>query len=620
MYEPEVGGVHDGELTPYRVAVAVSSDRDRSLLSGWFDANERHEARPVAPDESLPDAYDLCVLDEAALAARRETLATARRTADPLYLPHLLAVETGRNAEVGDDAPVDDVIPLPVEKATLGRRVRNLLQARRASVRLAEREQQYRRLVQLTPEAVVLVDGDELIYANDATAELVGADGPAEVRGRDAGSLVTEPDRDRLDELLATVRAEGRSGEFVEFDVRGVDDRTVPVAAAGVEVGYDGRPVCQLVVRDLSERKRRQERLDLFGRAIETAAQGITVADAQRDGEPLIYANRAFERITGYSQAEVLGRNCRFLQGEGTDPETVAELAAAVADRRGVTVELLNYRKDGTPFWNRLDVVPVTDDAGQTTHLLGLQRDVTERKEREQRLAVLDRLLRHNLRNRMNVIRGYAEEIAAAGDGPAGAAATHITEAADDLLRLVDRIRAFRGVVVADDDELETVDLVSVLSEAARDIAESRTGTEAEAEAEAGVGAGVTLDLPERAPVQAHRTLPEGVSELLRHAAGDEGVTAALRVDDEADTVSLTVRDCGGTIPPGELRVLAGARETALDHLEGIELWLVRWAVEHSGGEFAVDPDAEPARVRLSVPRAAAATAETDGGTDTGTG
>ena len=608
MSGPEAGGVHGDELAPYRIAVAVSADRDRSLLSEWFDADDRYEARPVAPDESLPDDYDLCVFDEAALAARREALVAARGAADPLYLPHLLAVDAGRDAGVDDDAPVDDVIPLPVEKATLGRRVRNLLQARRASVRLAEREQQYRQLVQLTPEAVVLVDEGEVIYANDAAADLVGVDGPGEVRGHDVGSFVTGADRDRLDELLATVRTEGRTGEFVEFDVRTVDGRTVPIAAAGVAVGYDGRRVCQLVVRDLSEQKRRQERLDLFGRAIETAAQGITVADARREDEPLIYANRAFERITGYSQAEVLGRNCRFLQGEGTDPETVSELSAAVADRRAVTVELLNYRKDGTPFWNRLDVVPVADEEGTVTHMLGLQRDVTERKEREQRLAVLDRLLRHNLRNRMNVIRGYAEEIAATGDGAAGLAAGRVTEAADDLLGLVDRIRAFRGVVVADDTELETIDLVPVLAEAARGVAKP------ESESASASGTGVTLDLPEHAPVRAHRTLPEAVTDLVHHAADDGGVTVALRVDDEADAVSLTVRDRGGTIPPSELRVLAGARETPLDHLEGIELWLVRWAVEHSGGEFTVDPDAEPARIRLSIPCAEAATAETTGG------
>ncbi|ERH11551.1 MAG: PAS sensor histidine kinase, partial [halophilic archaeon J07HB67] len=105
----------------------------------------------------------------------------------------------------------------------------------------------------------------------------------------------------------------------------------------------------------------------------------------------------------------MLGRNCRFLQGDGTDEETVARLRRAIDDERPVSVELLNYRADGTSFWNQLDVVPIRDDEGSVTHYLGLQQDVTERRTRQERLSVLDRVLRHNIRNRTNVIVGTAE-------------------------------------------------------------------------------------------------------------------------------------------------------------------------------------------------------------------
>ena len=90
-----------------------------------------------------------------------------------------------------------------------------------------------------------------------------------------------------------------------------------------------------------------EDQLALKDRALDVAAEGITIADARLPDRPLIYANEGFERVTGYAVAEVVGRNCRFLQGAGTDP-------AAVAEQRECVVEILNYQRDGTTSWNRL--------------------------------------------------------------------------------------------------------------------------------------------------------------------------------------------------------------------------------------------------------------------------
>ena len=100
------------------------------------------------------------------------------------------------------------------------------------------------------------------------------------------------------------------------------------------------------------------DQLALKDRALDVAAEGVTIADARLPDRPLIYVNEGFERVTGYPAAEVLGRNCRFLQGPDTDPAAVAEIRAAVAGERECVVEILNYRKDGTPFWNRLSITP----------------------------------------------------------------------------------------------------------------------------------------------------------------------------------------------------------------------------------------------------------------------
>ncbi len=96
---------------------------------------------------------------------------------------------------------------------------------------------------------------------------------------------------------------------------------------------------------------------------------------------PLVWVNPAFTATTGYTAAEVLGTNCRFLQGLGTDREAVARIRAAVDDGRTVGETLLNFRKDGTAFWNQLTISPVHDDHGMLTHFVGVQADVTARVE-----------------------------------------------------------------------------------------------------------------------------------------------------------------------------------------------------------------------------------------------
>jgi len=130
----------------------------------------------------------------------------------------------------------------------------------------------------------------------------------------------------------------------------------------------------------------------LKDRALSASAEGITIADARLPDRPLIYVNAGFKRLTGYSREEVLGRNCRFLQGAGTAADTVTEIRAAIEEGRECTVEILNYRKDGSPFWNRLAITPVEDESGEITHFIGIQSDVSARRRAEDdlRKAKLD--------------------------------------------------------------------------------------------------------------------------------------------------------------------------------------------------------------------------------------
>ena len=124
----------------------------------------------------------------------------------------------------------------------------------------------------------------------------------------------------------------------------------------------------------------------LKDRALSATAEGVTIADARKEDQPIIYANAAFESLTGYTPDFVLGRNCRFLQGPETDAAARDTIRRAVGNAEPCTVEILNYRKDGTPFWNRLSITPVRDEQGVVTHFIGVQSDVTARREAEDAL------------------------------------------------------------------------------------------------------------------------------------------------------------------------------------------------------------------------------------------
>ncbi len=133
--------------------------------------------------------------------------------------------------------------------------------------------------------------------------------------------------------------------------------------------------------------------LRLRDRAIAETSNGILITDPHQHDNPIIYANPAFERITGYRMDEVLGRNCRFLQGPDTDPATVAFIRQAIAEQRDCQVVIRNYRKDGAPFWNELTISPVHDGRGQVTHFVGVLVDITARKDAEE---AIERLSRQN--------------------------------------------------------------------------------------------------------------------------------------------------------------------------------------------------------------------------------
>lgn len=131
----------------------------------------------------------------------------------------------------------------------------------------------------------------------------------------------------------------------------------------------------------------------LLQRMVDASDDGIVVAEQEGDDTILIYVNSAFERLTGYSSNEILYQDCRFLQNGDRDEPALRLIRQAIASGQPCHQRLRNYRKDGTPFWNELSITPVYNDTDKLTYFIGIQKDVTEQVEAQERVAELQRQL-----------------------------------------------------------------------------------------------------------------------------------------------------------------------------------------------------------------------------------
>ncbi|MFB6252358.1 MAG: PAS domain S-box protein [Halobellus sp.] len=239
------------------------------------------------------------------------------------------------------------------------------------------------RAVEEAADGVAILDDDEYVYIDRTHVEMYGFDSKDQLLGSSWRELYSDEEIARLEnEAFPALESDGHWRGKVTGSRP--DGSTFP-AEISLTIIDDGRLVC--TVRDETEKRRRQRELALKNRAMDEANVSIQITDATRSDNPLVYVNDAFERMTGYTKDEALGRNPRFLQGENTDPRKVARLREAISADRPVSVELQNYRKNGTPYWARISITPVTDESGTVTNYIGIQQDVSDRKERSQWLS-----------------------------------------------------------------------------------------------------------------------------------------------------------------------------------------------------------------------------------------
>lgn len=267
------------------------------------------------------------------------------------------------------------------------------------------------------PIGFVFVDCDfHVIQINDLLASLYALN-TADILGKKIPDLVPQ-----LWSILEPVYLRARAGESVlNHEISGQTSAAespfwhwqtwhYPIYLAEELIGIAA------IVIDITEQKRAE--LHLLDKAIQAVSQGILITDASRPDHPIIFVSPGFEQMTGYSRQEIIGQNCRFLQGKNTDPDAVAQLHEAIGKGQGCTVELLNYRKDGSSFWNKLAISVVLDPQGKVTHFVGVQTDVTQRRllqaqfHQAQKMETIGQLaggITHELNNLLTIINGYSE-------------------------------------------------------------------------------------------------------------------------------------------------------------------------------------------------------------------
>ena len=246
-------------------------------------------------------------------------------------------------------------------------------------------EAKYRDLIEGSIQGIMIHRYHKPLLVNAAWADIHGYT-VDEVMAMDSVlPLMAESDRDRM-HRYSNARMKGEAVPYsYEYQAAHKSGALIWCQNLVSVIAWAGEPAIQSTIFDITERKDVEAQLKLRDRALESAVNGVLIVRADGD-MPVVYANAAFERITGYTAEEALGRNSRFLQGDDRDQEELRKIREGIAARRPCRAVLRNYRKDGTLFWNQLQLAPVFDADGSVTHFVGIQDDITEQKQAEEAL------------------------------------------------------------------------------------------------------------------------------------------------------------------------------------------------------------------------------------------
>ena len=328
----------------------------------------------------------------------------------------------------------------------------------------------------------------------------------------------------------------------------------------------------------------------LFRQLAENVREVVWVSDPKQ--EQMLYVNPAYERVWGRPVQSLYADPHSFIDSVHPEDRERIERALAAQKDGEYDEEYRIVRPDGEIRWIHDHSVPVFDDDGSVYRIVGLAEDVTKRKERDQQIAVLNRVLRHNLRNELNLIMGYAEMIAETADGDVADHSEKILAVSDRLIGLTKKQRSVASHLF-DSPERQAVDLADVLDGVERDLAGRYPN------------AVVDVTVPDENDVEIIPYVETAVEELATNAIehGGDAPTVELSASVTPEQVRIQITDDGPGIPHEEIEIL-GKQEGPLVHGSGIGLWLVHWIVTGAGGTLEFEENGSGGTtITLQLPR-----------------
>ena len=408
---------------------------------------------------------------------------------------------------------------------------------------------------------------------------------------------------DVLPEVAATVDADDR---IVERD-DGTQTRYFLVSTNVTGVGESAAEVLTFTDvtdierqrRQLSRRERELAERNEYYRAV-IAASFAFVFRIDIDDRVFTFVSPSVEEFLGYTAEELDSEPISVVMPDDETHELAREYLDGVAEGEALQVRDFPLEDgNGQTVHADIRIVPIYDpsipeDARTPDDIIGAQsmvRDATERRRREGLISVINRVLRHNVRNELNVINGYAEMLATDLDGDAASKADQIVKTSNRMLNLSESAREIEANRNQSPD-LEPVDLVPIVEESVQQLRERYPD------------ASVTVDSPETAVAKSLPRVETALWELLDNAAkhGGDYPSIEVRVKETGGQIQMTVSDDGPGIPEGEREVLEKGSEEQLVHGQGLGLWLAYWVIRNLDGELDIPEDEQGTRVTVRLP------------------
>jgi PAS domain S-box-containing protein len=375
--------------------------------------------------------------------------------------------------------------------------------------------------------------------------------------------------------VVTVATAEGHSIESSDRDALGHLGTTVGHALAAVEM---------------------EREVEIFREAVDQADPAIAITDT---AGRIDYVNSAFEAITGYGAGQLYGESITLLATERYDSDDYTALLDRVQDGETVREEVVQRRADGAQFYADLSVAPITVENTIEQFVL-VESDITELKSREQRLQVLNRVLRHNLRNDLNAIKGYLSLLLDELDDEHLSYAERAHRKVDSLLTVSEKAEFVNKMVGAADEQSShpTVQVTELLGQEIEQVRKQYPSADLSLDADQGLETrGTNLE------AAIHELL---VNSIEHNDADTPQVTVTATTETAPDgIVHVEIADDGPGIPEVERETLASGMETDLQHGSSLGLWLVHWIVTFVGGELSIEKaDESGSTVRISLPNA----------------